>query len=84
MTIDKASEKSIRLTALDANGEVKVFLIMVSQINFSLTISENTNFFQSSIDDSNKLFNHLQERLEREIAAQKRKKSSAAEDFGGI
>lgn len=32
MTIDKASEKSIRLTALDANAEVKVFLIMVSEI----------------------------------------------------
>lgn len=29
MTIDKASDKSIRLTALDANGEIKVFLIMV-------------------------------------------------------
>lgn len=29
MTVDKASEKSIRLTALDAHGEVKVFLIMV-------------------------------------------------------
>ncbi|KAJ8976179.1 hypothetical protein NQ317_002228 [Molorchus minor] len=29
MTIDKkASDKSIRLTALDANGEIKVFLIM--------------------------------------------------------
>nr|CAI5832851.1 unnamed protein product [Callosobruchus analis] len=30
MTIDKASEKSIRLTALDASGDVKVFLIMAS------------------------------------------------------
>ncbi|KAJ8920159.1 hypothetical protein NQ315_011820 [Exocentrus adspersus] len=30
MTIDKASNKSIRLTALDANGEIKVFLIMAS------------------------------------------------------
>ncbi|XP_066145767.1 ran-binding protein 3 [Euwallacea fornicatus] len=30
MTIDKASEKSIRLTALDSSGEVKVFLIMSS------------------------------------------------------
>lgn len=32
MTIDKASDKSIRLTALDANGEVRVFLIMVSNL----------------------------------------------------
>ncbi|XP_018572558.1 ran-binding protein 3 isoform X2 [Anoplophora glabripennis] len=30
MTIDKASDKSIRLTALDANGEIKVFLIMTN------------------------------------------------------
>ncbi|XP_050304472.1 ran-binding protein 3 [Anthonomus grandis grandis] len=30
MTIDKASDKSIRLTALDSNGEVKVFLIMAN------------------------------------------------------
>nr|XP_023014009.1 ran-binding protein 3 [Leptinotarsa decemlineata] len=28
MVVDKASDKSIRITALDANGEVKVFLIM--------------------------------------------------------
>ncbi|KAJ8941233.1 hypothetical protein NQ318_015665 [Aromia moschata] len=57
MTIDKASEKSIRLTALDANGEIKVFLIM------------------TNIEDSHKLFSHLQIRLEREVTAQKRKKS---------
>ncbi|KAL3267977.1 hypothetical protein HHI36_007113 [Cryptolaemus montrouzieri] len=30
MTAEKASEKSIRLTALDANGEIKVFLVMAS------------------------------------------------------
>lgn len=30
MTVDKANEKSIRLTALDSNGEIKVFLIMSS------------------------------------------------------
>ncbi|CAH1972533.1 unnamed protein product [Acanthoscelides obtectus] len=30
MTVDKASEKSIRLTALDGNGDIKVFLVMAS------------------------------------------------------
>ncbi|XP_045473775.1 ran-binding protein 3 [Harmonia axyridis] len=30
MTAEKASEKSIRLTALDANGEIKIFLVMAS------------------------------------------------------
>lgn len=30
MTIDKASEKSIRFTALDSNGEIKVFLVTSS------------------------------------------------------
>lgn len=32
MTAEKASEKSIRLTALDANGEVKIFLVMVNNL----------------------------------------------------
>ncbi|XP_044755221.1 ran-binding protein 3 [Coccinella septempunctata] len=30
MTAEKASDKSIRLTALDANGEIKIFLVMAS------------------------------------------------------
>lgn len=30
MTVQEASQKSIRLTAIDGNGEIKVFLIMVS------------------------------------------------------
>jgi len=38
MTIDKANEKSIRLTALDSNGEIKVFLIVVNWHNFTLVV----------------------------------------------
>ncbi|KAL1497268.1 hypothetical protein ABEB36_008261 [Hypothenemus hampei] len=64
MTIDKASEKSIRLTAQDSNGDIKVFLIM------------------SSIEDSKQLYSHLQTRLEREVAAQKRKKLMTEENSG--
>ncbi|KAF7279146.1 ran-binding protein 3 [Rhynchophorus ferrugineus] len=56
MTVDKANEKSIRLTALDSNGEIKVFLIM------------------SSKEDSKHLYTHLQQRLEKEVSVQKRKK----------
>lgn len=60
MVVEKANEKSIRITALDANGEIKVFLVM------------------SNIEDSNRLYTHLQNRLEKEIAAQKRKKTDEA------
>ncbi|XP_056635700.1 ran-binding protein 3 isoform X1 [Diorhabda carinulata] len=60
MVVDKASEKSIRITAVDVNGEIKVFLVM------------------SNIEDTNKLYTHLQNRLEKEIAAQKRKKNDEA------
>ncbi|CAH0554775.1 unnamed protein product [Brassicogethes aeneus] len=38
MTVEKASEKSIRITALDSNGEIKVFLIMG-------TIEDSKQFF---------------------------------------
>ncbi|KAG5897480.1 hypothetical protein JTB14_031105 [Gonioctena quinquepunctata] len=62
MVIEKASEKSIRITALDANGEIKVFLIM------------------STIEDSTRLYSHLQSRLEREIFAQRRKKAHTLSD----
>lgn len=30
MTADQSSQKSLRLTAMDNNGQVKVFLVMVS------------------------------------------------------
>ncbi|XP_028141871.1 ran-binding protein 3 [Diabrotica virgifera virgifera] len=62
MVVEKANEKSIRVTALDASGEIKVFLLM------------------SNIEDSNRLYSHLQTRLEREIAAQKRKKTEPSSD----
>lgn len=82
MTIDKASEKSIRLTALDANGEVKVFLIMVRSKTNKYFL-KSCYLLQSSIEDSNKLFSNLQERLDREITTQKRKKFNTANDSGG-
>ncbi|XP_060528256.1 ran-binding protein 3 [Cylas formicarius] len=61
MTIEKASDKSIRLTALDSNGEVKIFLIM------------------ATIEDARHLYAHLKPRLEKEVLAQKRPKTSSDE-----
>lgn len=56
MTIDKANEKSIRLTALDSNGEIKVFLIVVNwhkcllvQVNWKVCVSVKHRGFQTVI-----------------------------------
>jgi hypothetical protein len=37
--VHKSSAKSVRLTAMDSTGQVKVFLVMVSFMLNSLTIS---------------------------------------------
>lgn len=38
MTVDQASAKSIRFTAIDSNGDIKVYLVMV-KVCYLLVIS---------------------------------------------
>lgn len=75
MTVEEASKKSIRLTAIDSNGEIKVFLIMVSIPHF-LVIPFSYDYFQANKDDIEHLFNQLDTRVKKEIERQKHKNSS--------
>lgn len=50
MTVQEASQKSIRLTAIDGNGEIKVFLIMACKEKIQQLYSELTSRVKKEIE----------------------------------
>lgn len=75
MTIQEASKKSIRLTAIDANGEIKVFLIMVNKYLLQFVCVYTCIFCssQANKEEIQQLYSQLDIRVKQEIDRQKSK-----------